>query len=35
MLTKKPKIWSKLYSLVLLANLLFIVIFYLIMKLYS
>jgi hypothetical protein len=33
--SKKTKIWSKNYTLVLVANALFIVIFYLIMKLYS
>ncbi|REG96143.1 hypothetical protein C8P67_111116 [Flavobacterium aquicola] len=32
---KNPKIWSKSYTLVLIANALFIIIFYLIMKLYS
>ncbi|PVX47432.1 hypothetical protein C8C85_3375 [Flavobacterium sp. 103] len=33
--SKKPKIWSKDYTLVLVANALFIIVFYLIMKLYS
>jgi hypothetical protein len=33
--TKKPKIWSKNYALVLIANALYIIVFYLIMKLYS
>ncbi|MDR6845756.1 hypothetical protein J2W95_002466 [Flavobacterium granuli] len=33
--SKKPKIWSKNYTLVLVANALFIIVFYLIMKLYS
>jgi len=33
--SRKPKIWSKNYTLVLVANALFIIIFYLIMKLFK
>ncbi|CAN1513585.1 hypothetical protein MCETHM1_00867 [Flavobacteriaceae bacterium] len=33
--SNKPKIWSKNYTLVLVANALYIIVFYLIMKLYS